>query len=103
MEPFFHSSLSSSFFLPSFFHFFFFLFSFLGPHLQHMEVPSLGGESELSCQPTPQPQQCNIQAASVTYTTAQGNAGSLAHRGPRKGRKAPPVPYNNQESEMCYV
>ena len=28
-----------------------------------------------SCQPTPQPQQHRIQAASVTYTTAQGDAG----------------------------
>jgi len=30
--------------------------------------------------PTPQPQQCGIQATSVTYTTAHGNAGSLTHR-----------------------
>ena len=30
-----------------------------------------------SCWPTPQPQQCRIRAASVTYTTAQGNPGSL--------------------------
>ena len=27
----------------------------------------------------PQPQQCGIQAMSATYTTAQGNAGSLTH------------------------
>ena len=32
-----------------------------------------------SCQPTPQPQQCRIQAISVTYTTAHGKAGSLTH------------------------
>ena len=32
-----------------------------------------------SCQPTPQPQQRQIWAMSATYTTAQGNAGSLAH------------------------
>ena len=31
------------------------------------------------CRPTPQPQQCQIPAASVTYTTAHGNAGSLTH------------------------
>ena len=31
-------------------------FVFLGPHLQHMEVPSLGVKSELQVQPTPQPQ-----------------------------------------------
>ena len=29
--------------------------------------------------PTPQPQQCGIRAASATYTTAHGNAGSLTH------------------------
>ena len=40
-----------------------------------MEVPRLGVESEFW--PTPQPQQCGNQAASMTYTTAQGNAGSL--------------------------
>ena len=27
----------------------------------------------------PEPQQCGIQAASATYTTAHGNAGSLTH------------------------
>ena len=32
-----------------------------------------------SCRPTPQPQQRGIQAKSVTYTTAHGNAGSLTH------------------------
>ena len=31
------------------------------------------------CQPTPQPQQHQVQAASSTYTTAHGNAGSLTH------------------------
>ena len=34
-----------------------------------------------SCQPTPQRQQCRIQAVSVTYTTAHSNAGSPAHWG----------------------
>ena len=29
-------------------YFFFFFFFFFGPHLRHMEVPRLGGESELS-------------------------------------------------------
>ena len=29
-------------------------FSFLGPHLWHMEVPRLGVKSECSCQPAPQ-------------------------------------------------
>ena len=32
-----------------------------------------------SCQPMPQPQQCQIQAGSVTYTTAHGNTGSSTH------------------------
>ena len=39
----------------------------------NMEVPGLGMESEL--RPTPQPQQCQIQATSVTKITACGNAG----------------------------
>ena len=42
-------------------HFFFF---FLGPYLQHMEVPRLGVESELQL---------------LTYTTAHSNAGPLTH------------------------
>ena len=46
---------------------------FLGPHLQHMEVPRLGVELE------PQPLQHQIQAMSATYTTAHGNAGSSTH------------------------
>jgi len=57
-------------FLGSFF-FFFGLFVFLGLHPQHMEVPRLGVESE--------PQQHQIQAESVTYTTAQGNTTFLTH------------------------
>ena len=32
-----------------------------------------------SFQPTPQPQKCKIQALSVTYTTAHGNARSLTY------------------------
>lgn len=44
-----------------------FVFCFLRSHLQHMEVPRLGVESELQL---PQPQQLGIQAASLTYTTA---------------------------------
>ena len=38
-----------------------------------------GSSSPLSLWPTPQPQQCWIRAASVTYTTAHGSAGSLTH------------------------
>ena len=56
---------------------------FLGPHLQHVEVPRLGVESEL--------QLLAIATATATamwdpsgifmdaYTTAHGNAGSLTH------------------------
>ena len=51
--------------------FFLFFFCFLGPHPWHMEVPRLGVESELSCQPLPQPQR--IRAA------AHSNARSLTH------------------------
>lgn len=44
-----------------------------------MEVPSPGVESELQLPPTPLPQHRRIQAASVTYTTAQGTADPLTH------------------------
>ena len=50
-----------------------FIFCFLGPHLQHMEVPRLGVKSELQLpayKPTSQPQQCQIQAVSATYTSS---------------------------------
>ena len=44
---------------------------FLGPHLQHMEVPRLGVELELK--PTA------YTTATATNITAQGNTGSLTH------------------------
>ena len=44
-----------------------------------MEVPRLGVKSELQLRPMPQPQQHRIWAASVTYTKAHGNTGSLIH------------------------
>ena len=50
----------------------------LGLHMRHMEVPRLRVELD-SCRPMPQPRQLGIQAVSVTYTTAHGNAGSLTH------------------------
>ena len=70
-------NLISFFFFLSFFFFNF----FLGPHLWHMEVPKLGVElnQSYSCWPTPQPQQLGSRAASVTCTTAHGNARSLTH------------------------
>ena len=56
---------------------FFVFFSFLGPHLWHMEVPRLGLNQNRSWQPRPQPHR--IWAASATYTEAHGNTGSLTH------------------------
>ena len=52
---------------------------FLGPHLQHMEVPRLGSNWSCSCQPAPQPQQHHIWAMFTTYTPAPGNTWSLTH------------------------
>ena len=51
---------------------------FLGLAPWHMDVPRLWVEGELQLQPTPQ--QCQIQATSVTYTTC-GNAQSLTYWG----------------------
>ena len=51
----------------------FLFFVFLGLHLRHMEVPMLGAEWEL------QPQQHQIRAVSVIYSTAHGDTGPLAH------------------------
>ena len=59
--------------------FFFLSFVFSGPHLWHIEVPRLGSTRSYSCWLTPQLQQLEIQAMSVTYTTAHGNARSLTH------------------------
>ena len=61
------------------FGFFVFVFVSLGLHPGHMEVPRLGVPVELQLPPTPQPQQYRIQATYATYTTANGNAGSLIH------------------------
>ena len=57
-----------------------FVFCFLGPHFRHMEVFRLRAESEsYSCQAIAQPQQCQTQATSLTYTTAHGNVRPLTH------------------------
>ena len=61
------------------FFYFILFFVFLGPHLQHMEVPRLGVKWSCSCRPTPQPQQYWIRAESMTYTSAHSNAGPLTH------------------------
>ena len=47
-----------------------FFFFFLWPHPWHREIPRSGIESELQLQPMPQPRQCQIRAASVTYSEA---------------------------------
>ena len=54
-------------------------FCFLGPHPQHIEVPSLGLNQSYSCWPMPQPQKRQIRAVSVTYNTAHRSARSLIH------------------------
>ena len=45
------------------------------------KFPGQGAKWSCSCRPTSQPQQHQIWARSVTYTTARGNAGSLGHWG----------------------
>ena len=49
-------------------------------------APAAYGDSQargrigaVAAKPTPEPQQRGIRAASATYTTAHGNAGSLTH------------------------
>ena len=49
---------------------YFFNFIFLGPPPRHMEVPRLRLDWNYSCRPTPQPQQCQIGATSLTYTNS---------------------------------
>ena len=61
----------------------FFLFFFFFPFYSHTrgiwKFPGQGSNRSYSCWPTPQPQQHQIQAESVTYATAHGNTGSLTH------------------------
>ena len=54
-------------------------FFFLWWHLWHMEVLSLGVESELQLPVYTQPQQCGIQATYATYIAACGNTRYLTH------------------------
>ena len=53
--------------------------SFLGPHLQHIDVPRLGVESELQLPADTIATAIRIRATSSTYTTVHGNAGSVTH------------------------
>ena len=59
---------------------FFVCFFPLQGHTQDIwRFPGQGSNQSYSCQPTPPPQQCQIQAASATYTTAHHNTRSLTH------------------------
>ena len=44
------------------------------------QARGLIGDVAAGLRPTPEPQQCRIQAASVTYSTAYSNTGSLTHQ-----------------------
>ena len=59
--------------------FFFLSFVFIGVPRGIWRFPGLGSNQSCCCQPMPEPEQRGIWAASVTYTTAHGNAGSLIH------------------------
>ena len=59
--------------------FFFFFFFSLGLYPYLWKFLGGGLNRGCGCPPTPQPEQCQIRASSVTYTTAHGNARSLTH------------------------
>ena len=59
--------------------FYFYVFVFSRAALAAYGGSRLGSNRRYSCWLIPQPQQHRIQAVSATYTTAHGNAGSLAH------------------------
>ena len=54
-------------------------FAFQGCTCGMQKFPGQGLNQNYSCWPMQQPQQCGIQALSLTYTAADGNAGSLTH------------------------
>ena len=58
-----------------------FFFSFLWPHVQHMEVPQPGVKSKLQLWPVSQ--QYQIPALTTTSSAACGSAISLTHLGLR--------------------
>ena len=59
--------------------FFFFFFCLFRQNLGIWRFPGYGSNRSYSCQLTPQPQQCRIQAVSVTYPTAHSNTRYLIH------------------------
>ena len=59
--------------------FYFILFYFMGQTCGIWTFPGEGSNQSCSCRPTPQPQQCQTGATSVTYAAAFSNTGSLTH------------------------
>ena len=59
---------------------FFFFLIFLGPHLWHTEVPSLGVESDLKLLAYATTTSMSDLSKFVTYDSARSNTGSLTHR-----------------------
>ena len=58
---------------------FIFILSFQGSTCSIQRFPGKGLNQSCSCQPTPPPQQHQMRAVSLTYTTAHGKAGALTH------------------------
>ena len=56
-----------------------FIFLFRTTPVAYGSSQARGLNQSYSCWPTPQPQQRQIRATSETFTTAQGNIGSLTH------------------------
>ena len=56
-----------------------FVLSFQGRTCSIWRFPGQGSNWSCSCCSTPKPQQCQIRATTLTYTTAHGNARSLTH------------------------
>ena len=65
------------------------LFVFRAAPATYVKFPGSGSNQSCSCQASPQPQERRIWAASVTYTIAHGNVGSLTH-GARTGIEPAP-------------
>ena len=65
----------------SLYFFFFSCFFFKGHTYGIWRFPGYGSNQSYSCWPTPEPQQCQIWATSVMYTTAHSSAVSLTHWG----------------------
>ena len=69
----------SLFILFYFYYFYFYFLLFMATLMAIWRFPGQGSNQSYSCHPTPQPQQCQIWAVSVTDARAHGNTGSLAH------------------------